>query len=311
MNIVYKLFRGGGRRKSVRPVAGVVAVVLLGALLSGCSGDSSDNDGGSSSKSLVEEVQGRGELRVGVADATPDLYKDPKTGEWAGVYLDVTKAWADTLGVKQVTVETSWDQMVAAVQAGRIDIAPDLDVTPERALSVQFSDGVRTTTGAFALAPDEKSTSWSELNKSGKTVCITKGQTTGTALKDTKPAADLLELDSQNSCLSALIAGRANAIFDTTVTAAGFADANPGVKIMFPEAPIVANPAGLAIRLGYPYSDLAAINAQIARWKSSPTGLAASLARHNANVNPMAHVVRPVPAWAEQMIAQEFPQTVQ
>lgn len=300
---------GARRRASVRRGALVALAIAAIAVVSGCGASGSAGGGSDDRRSLVQEVQSRGELRVGVAAATPDLYKDPKSGEWKGVYVDLMQAWADTLGVKLKPVETSWDQMIAALQAHRIDVAPDVDATAQRATSVQFSDGVRSTTGMFALAPKSTARSWEQLDDPATTICIAKGTTTGEALKASKPRAKLLELANQNACLAAVTAGRAEALFDTVVTATGFAAATAGVRTLFPPRAILNNPAALAIALGHPYSDVAALNVQIRQWKADPGGYAASLARNNAVVTPLRYVLEPVPAWAQQMVEQDFPRS--
>ena len=39
-------------------------------------------------KSLIKEIQQRGELRVGYAIADPHSFKDPATGQWKGIAVE-------------------------------------------------------------------------------------------------------------------------------------------------------------------------------------------------------------------------------
>jgi len=90
-------------------------------------------------KSIWTEIQERGTLRVGVAEAPPLLMRDPKTGEWSGYFLDVASGFATVLGVKVEPVETTWGNMVAGLQAGKWDLASGLNRTPLRAMAVNYS----------------------------------------------------------------------------------------------------------------------------------------------------------------------------
>src|SRR5712692_822735 len=53
-------------------------------------------------KSLIKEIQQRGELRVGYATADPHQFKDSSTGQWKGIAVDIMDEWAKELGVKHV-----------------------------------------------------------------------------------------------------------------------------------------------------------------------------------------------------------------
>lgn len=86
-----------------------------------------------------EGVKQRGELRCAAAIAAPYVMKNPKTGEYGGAYLDLCKEFADVLGVKVVFVDTTWDNIVAGLQSGKWDLAPALNLTPQRALAISFS----------------------------------------------------------------------------------------------------------------------------------------------------------------------------
>ena len=89
----------------------------------------------------LEAVKKRGTFRVGVTQAPPWFSKDPKTGEWSsGLGVSMGKAMADKLGVKMETVEVSWGNSIAALQADKIDIMFMIDATPERKQAVDFPE---------------------------------------------------------------------------------------------------------------------------------------------------------------------------
>src|SRR5919201_2579603 len=49
----------------------------------------------SDQKSLLSEIKDKGELRVGYAVADPHQFKDPTTGEWKGIAVDIMTNWAE------------------------------------------------------------------------------------------------------------------------------------------------------------------------------------------------------------------------
>ncbi len=88
----------------------------------------------------LEEVKKRGTFRVGVTQAPPWFSKDPKTSEWStGVGIFMGQAMAKTLGAKMETVEVSWGNSIAALQADKIDIMFTIDATPRAQGGGRFS----------------------------------------------------------------------------------------------------------------------------------------------------------------------------
>ena len=106
-------------------------------------------------KSLIKEIQQRGELRVGYALADPHAIKDSASGQWKGIAVEVMEEWAKELNVKHVAVDTSWDAMIAGLQAGKYDVAAALNRRPARALVVTFSMPYMSDIGTFAMNRDK------------------------------------------------------------------------------------------------------------------------------------------------------------
>lgn len=65
--------------------------------------------------------------------------RDPATGDYSGFYADLCREFADVLKVKPEFVDTTWDNIVAGLQAGKWDVSLALNRTPARAMAVQFS----------------------------------------------------------------------------------------------------------------------------------------------------------------------------
>ena len=100
----------------VTPVRTVLTVLVALAVLA-AGADAQER------KSLLKEIKDRGELRVGYATADPHSFKDSTSGQWKGIAVEIMEEWAQEMGVKHVAVDTSWDAMIAGLQAGKYDVA--------------------------------------------------------------------------------------------------------------------------------------------------------------------------------------------
>jgi polar amino acid transport system substrate-binding protein len=61
-------------------------------------------------------------LIVGITDYEPMDFKDPETGEWIGFDAELAKMFAESLGKECVFVEIDWDNKVAEINNGSIDL---------------------------------------------------------------------------------------------------------------------------------------------------------------------------------------------
>ncbi|MDR3515735.1 MAG: transporter substrate-binding domain-containing protein [Azospirillaceae bacterium] len=127
--------------------AGVVTAFVATALFSGAAR-------AQETKSYWLGIRQAGVLRIGAASAPPFLIRDPVSGNYTGFFAELSRRFAAELGVKAEFVDTTWDNMVAGVQAGKWDLAPALDRTPERAIAVNFSIPVNDATYSLAYRKD-------------------------------------------------------------------------------------------------------------------------------------------------------------
>jgi polar amino acid transport system substrate-binding protein len=282
---------------------GLVVVVLV--TVAACGSNNPTNAG---SKSLIAQIKQRGELRVGVASAQPWQMKDPSTGVWEGVFVDVMADWAKTLGVKFTPVGTTWDNMIAGLQAGQYDVASSLNARPARSIVVSFSNPLASDIGSFSVIPGTSHiTTFQELNQASNTVCVQQGAAEDLSLTNAKLALQIQRLPDQSSCRAALQSGRVQAFFDDWNGNGPFAKANPGVKIIFPTTPFVNEGIGYAINFGYSYEDISAINNELVAFAGSGK-LAQSLSKWGA-VDPVQFAADPnnVPAYVKTLESQQYP----
>jgi polar amino acid transport system substrate-binding protein len=79
------------------------------------------------------------ELRVGTATNYPPLaFK--ADGQMQGVEVDFAQKLTSELGIKVSVIETTWEQLIPALQGGQIDvIMSGMSITEDRAQRVQFT----------------------------------------------------------------------------------------------------------------------------------------------------------------------------
>ena len=89
--------------------------------------------------SVLTKVKNEGTLKVCYAQTTPDAYKDPKTGEWHGVFIDLTNELADWMKVKVQPVEVQFSTVILALNRGDCDLfGASLLYNAPRAMEVNY-----------------------------------------------------------------------------------------------------------------------------------------------------------------------------
>jgi polar amino acid transport system substrate-binding protein len=100
----------------------------------------------------LDTIISKKELTIGLVNQPPFAKFDPNTDTWTGANYDIGKLIADAAGAKLTVIEGTWQNMIPALQAGKIDVgmAP-FYATPQRALAVWFTVPVRYDRGAILV----------------------------------------------------------------------------------------------------------------------------------------------------------------
>jgi polar amino acid transport system substrate-binding protein len=162
----------------------------------------------------LEAVKKRGTFRVGVTQAPPWFSKDPKTGQWSsGLGVSFGKAMADKLGVKMETVEVSWGNAIAALQADKIDIMFMIDATPERKQAVDFPDSPLLWYALAALAKDDLALkTWEDLDKPGVKIAVPQASSMDRYVSAHCAKADIQRFPDNAAAIAAFQSGRVDAV---------------------------------------------------------------------------------------------------
>ncbi|MGE0008225.1 MAG: transporter substrate-binding domain-containing protein [Parvibaculaceae bacterium] len=196
---------------------------------------------------VLNQIRSSGVLRVPVMTGEePGYIKDKNTGEWSGFYVEFLSEIAQELGVKIEPVETTWGNLAADFQSGKIDIAIGVNPNPKRGLVVDYLWEPLFTDAWAVLTPKGKPVkTWAELNNPAKKVVAQKGSTMQVVAEALLPKAQLTPVEDRNLALLELQAGRADAVVLAIFDALQVNEQGLG-EVSLPE-PILRNPATLAV----------------------------------------------------------------
>src|SRR5450432_3763897 len=69
----------------------------------------------------IDAIKKAGVLRIGTwLQYQPEMYKDLKTGEIKGFWIEMARKMATDLGVKLEIVDSDWDGLIPGLQGGKL-----------------------------------------------------------------------------------------------------------------------------------------------------------------------------------------------
>ncbi|MGA8180420.1 MAG: transporter substrate-binding domain-containing protein [Desulfobacterales bacterium] len=203
-------------------------------------------------ESMIEQVQKRGVLRVGMSTFVPWAMKD-KTGKFIGFEIDVAKRLAKDTGVNVEFVPTKWSGIIPALITGKFDIIiGGMGIIPSRNLKVNFSIPYDYT-GMSIVANKTLAAGFSRIedfNRSDVVIAARLGSTAVTAAKKYMPKAQLRLFDDESEAYQELVNGRVHAVVASAPTPAFQALKYP-TKLFLPlDNTFTREPIGFAVKKG-------------------------------------------------------------
>lgn len=126
---------------------------------------------------LLGTIRERGRIIVGTSADYPPYESVDAEGNFVGFDMDLMRAVGEKLGVEVEFQDMPFDSLIAAVQAGKIDVViAAMQSTPERDATVDFSMDYRPTKDAFLGAADSTIELTTGLDAAGHSI----GAQTGT-----------------------------------------------------------------------------------------------------------------------------------
>lgn len=155
-------------------------------------------------------------LVVGMELAYPPFETKDAKGNPSGVSVDLAKALGEYLK-RPVKIENiSWDGLIPSLQTGKVDvIISSMTITDERAKTIDFSNPYAHSYLALLINKDSKVNSTEDLNQKGMVVDVKKGTTGYIYATKNLTKATVNALSSENSCVTEVTQGKADAfIYD-------------------------------------------------------------------------------------------------
>jgi polar amino acid transport system substrate-binding protein len=196
---------------------------------------------------VINRIKASGVLKTPVmVGEEPGYLKDPATGQWSGFYYDWAQDIAGLLGVKVQPVETTWGNLAADFQAGKIDFAIGLNPNPKRGLVVDYlTVPLFTDAWAVSVPAGSKIKTWADLNDPKMRIVVQKGSTMQVVAEALCSKAQITPVEDRNLAVLELKSGRADAVLLAVFDALEVKKQGIG-EVVLPE-PILRNPATLGV----------------------------------------------------------------
>ncbi len=184
---------------------------------------------------LLEAIQKRGELRVGMSTFVPWAMRD-KNGELIGFEIDVATKVAEDMGVQVKFIPTAWSGIIPALIAKKFDIIiGGMSITSQRNLTVNFTIPYAHSGQQMAASKPLSGsyTSREDFNSPQVTIACRRGATPCKAAQDIFPKASVRRFDDDAQAFQEVVNGNAHAMISSAPKPLFWSEAHPE-KIFMP-----------------------------------------------------------------------------
>ncbi|KUL35343.1 ABC transporter substrate-binding protein [Streptomyces sp. NRRL F-4489] len=204
--------------------------------------------------SLLDDIPRRGVLRVcTTGDYRPFTYRDPASGRYTGVDIDMARDLAKSLDATPRYVATTWSGLVGDLTAGRCDIGMGgVSITLARARSVSFSEPTRTDgkTPVVRCADQDKYQTLEQIDRPGVRVVVNPGGTNEQFARAHIKRATLTVHPDNTTIFDEIIAGRADVMMTDASETRYQAKIHPELCAVHPDRPFTFSEKAYALPRG-------------------------------------------------------------
>jgi polar amino acid transport system substrate-binding protein len=209
-------------------VAGL-AVVAAPAALSACSTVSTAPGG------TLENARSAGTIKVGIANEAPYGFTD-SSGKVSGESVEVARAVLKAMGINDIQATTvEFGSLIPALNAKQFDmVTAGMFINPSRCANAAFSDPDYTAPTAFLVPTGNPKgiTTFDDVKSKGLRLAVLSGAVEqGYAQKSGVPDAQIQVVDTQNTLLQAVTAGRVDAGALTNISLNDVKSKNAGAAV--------------------------------------------------------------------------------
>lgn len=187
-----------------------------------------------STESVIQTIQKRGALKVGISTFEPWAMRDQK-GDLVGFEVDVAEKVAADMGVDVEFVPTSWDGVIPALLAGKFDvIIGGLSIRPQRNLTINFTiPYAHSGMGIAANRALAESMEWpDDYGSEQVTFTCRRGATSCNDVDRLFPNATIRRFDDDIQALQEVLNGNAHAVMSSYPKPVEWATNHPEVLFL-------------------------------------------------------------------------------
>jgi polar amino acid transport system substrate-binding protein len=202
---------------------------------------------------VLSKIIESGKLRVGTSGTQPPYTVVSKAGDVIGFEMDLAEFLADAMGVELVIVQKPFNELLAALEKGEVDmVMSGMTMTPERNLKAFFvgpyhvtGKSVLTTSAKLAAVEDAE-----ELDVAKLRFAAMKGSTSEFFVKDAMPKAQLVATEDYDQAIAKLLADEVDAVVADFPKLAITALRHPDKGFAVGTRPLSIEPIGVALPAG-------------------------------------------------------------
>jgi len=183
---------------------------------------------------LLQQIKKNGVIRVCQASYPPYNVKNPQTGDWEGLDVDIVKEIAAVLSVKIENIDSSFSTLIPSLLTRKCDIsAAATYITPARAEQVLFTTPFASDTKVAFVAVDSAFKTYADLDKPNVTIVSRSGTAEETFARHFFKQAKIkvVTSDANQPHLLDVAAGRSDAGFAGRTGGLIFLKQNPNIKL--------------------------------------------------------------------------------
>lgn len=230
--------------------AAVVAALGLAGILTGCGAQAQDattstappdaSVAPAAADSRLGEVMRDKAVQVcTTGDYRPYTYKDPDTGQWSGIDVDMARDLGESLGADVEFVQTSWADVVKDLNE-HCDIAVGgISYTTDRAQKVAFSDATSPDgkTPIVRCGEEDEYATVADINKPSVRVITPVGGTNERFAEKHFPDAQVTKFKDNNTIFDQIIQGKADVMVTDASETRWVAHEKPQLCSVHPDKP--------------------------------------------------------------------------
>lgn len=164
---------------------------------------------------VLSRIQKSGKLVLGTSGNMPLMSEKTLTGEVIGYDIDMAKALADSMGVKLETKVIPFDELLPALENGKVDIVlSNMTMTVERNMRVAFV-GPYFVSGKCLVTKEQevaKVDDAADLKVSDLTMAVVKGTTSESFVQELLPELKSLPVADSEAGADLVASGKAKAM---------------------------------------------------------------------------------------------------